>query len=150
MTTLEIIQRIMANADDPSAVEAIVKQAWVEDCEDFFVGLDLATNPIYDYGLPAVPEIQDEEDGDPGTLTFAHFHNVALNLAHSNLNFEQRNKVVEDCAMVANITEWNLWYRRILLKNLHIYFPMDAIKAALLSLTAEGPMLEQNSNPQGD
>ena len=59
-------------------------------------------------------------------------------------------RLIEDCALTSNIAMWNLWYRRILLKNLHNHLPMTAIQNALLSLTTGGPVLEQNGNPQGD
>lgn len=150
MTTLkEFIMSLLVATDD-ATVESIIKQAWVEDCEDLFIGLDLATNPIYEYGLQSVPEIQDEDDGDTGTLEFSHFHKVALNLAAGELSPSQVDRVIEDCALTSNIAMWNLWYRRILLKNLHNHLPMTAIQNALLSLTTGGPVLEQNGNPQGD
>lgn len=119
----------------------LIRVAWEEDCEDFFIGLDLATNPSINFGLTAVPEIDEEDDGAPGTLTFAHFHKVALNIASGELDPAQTTKLLEDCALTANVSEWNLWYRRILLKSLCLHLPMEVIQNVLIQLTKENPVL---------
>jgi hypothetical protein len=140
MKTIEIIQKLLA-AQTYERVHDTISEAWEKDCEDFFLGLDLATNPAMNFGLAAVPEIDEEDDGDPGTLTFAYFYKVALNIASGELEASQVRKVLEDCALSSNITEWNLWYRRILLKSLASRLPMADIQKALISLTTGSPVL---------
>lgn len=137
MKPIDVIKELTAGNGSPDGQKEIIRQVWEADCDDFFMGLDLATNPKYEYGLDAVPLIEEEDDGDPGTLTFAYFHKVCLNLAAGTLTPTQVQTVLEDCALKANISEWNLWYRRILLRTLHKHLPMDVIKQALLSLTKE-------------
>lgn len=144
MKPIEIIQAV-AKAENAAEQAEAFKSAWDTDCEEFFIGLDLATNPNITFGLAAVPEIDEEDDGDPGTLTFAHFHKVALNIASGELQPPQVRKLLEDCALTANISEWNLWYRRILLKNLQNHLPMDVLQNVLIQLTKESSVL-----PQGD
>jgi hypothetical protein len=140
MRAIDVIQSLIAGQTAAEQAAAI-RSAWDNDCEEFFIGLDLATNPNINFGLAAVPEIAEEDDGDPGSLTFEHFHKVALNIASGELQASQIRKLLEDCALTANISEWNLWYRRILLKNLHNHLPMQVIQNALIQLTKENSVL---------
>jgi hypothetical protein len=144
MKAIHIIKAlgVAQNAADQADV---IRTAWDKDCEEFFIGLDLATNPDIKFGLSAVPEIAEDDDGDPGTLTFAHFHKVALNISNGQLEPAQVRKVLEECALTANISEWNLWYRRILLKTLTTHLPMAVIQNVLIQLTKENSVLPGNS-----
>lgn len=140
MKPIQIIQAVLKAQTAEDQAKAF-KVAWDSDCEEFFIGLDLATNPNIQFGLAAVPEIDEVDDGDPGTLTFEYFHKVALNIANGELTAPQVRKLLEDCALTANISEWNLWYRRILLKNLHSHLPMDVLQNVLIQLTKENSVL---------
>lgn len=130
---IDIVLRLM----DPQADHAaVIAEAWNEDCEEFFMGLDMATNPSYDFKVTKVPALP-EDDEEPGTLTFAQFFNVAMSLANGRHLPEQVDSIVEDAAMAANALEWNFWYRRILLKSLHKHLPMETIQKELIRLTTE-------------
>lgn len=130
---IDIVLRLM----DPQADhKAVIAEAWDQDCEEFFIGLDMAINPSYEFNLDKVPGLP-EDDEEPGTLTFAQFFNAAMNLANGKLLPEQASQVVEDTAMTANALEWNMWYRRILLKSLHKHLPMETIQKELIRLTTE-------------
>ena len=140
MKAIDVIKGLLA-AQNAADQAILIRAAWEEDCEDFFIGLDLATNPTINFGLAAVPEIDEEDDGTPGTLTFEHFHKVALNIASGELDAGRIGKLLEDCALTANVSEWNLWYRRILLKSLRLHLPMDVIQNVLIQLTKENSVL---------
>lgn len=133
MTPIDIVLSLM----DPKANhKKTIKKAWDSDVENFWIGLDLATSPDYDFGLTSVPGL-DPEDEEPGSLTFAEFFNIAMKLHHKDLVGEDAIKAVEAMALKANASEWNLWYRRILLKSLTKHLPMDTLQKELIRLTTE-------------
>lgn len=149
-TTLQILKGILDANHNRTQIRKVIRNAWEHDCDDFFVGLDLATNPFYDFGLTLVPAIEDDDDGDPGILTFEEFHRSALNLASGSLADINKRKILEGLALSANVTEWNLWYRRILLKTLGSHLPMDHIRDALIYLTGSATVLANNDALDGD
>lgn len=136
MKPIDIILKL-SKTSDPDEQARIISDAWNQDCEEFFIGLDLAINPNIDFGVSRVPEIQDEDDGEPGDLTFTRFYNLAMQLASGNLGDLTAKSLIEEAALSSNITEWNLWYRRILLKSLAKFLPMEVIQTTLIRLTTE-------------
>lgn len=135
MKPIMIIQKL-SEAKTSRSQEKIIKDAWESDSEDFFIGLELSVNPNINFNVTSAPEIQDPDDGDPGTLTFRDFHVVANRLSEGELSGEAAKQAINEAALKANITEWNLWYRRILLKTLHKCLPMDVIQSTLIRLTS--------------
>jgi hypothetical protein len=122
---------------DPNADhKEVLQQAWELDCEDFWIGLDLATSPDQQFNLSSVPAL-DLEDEEPGSLSFRDFFALAMQLASGNLQGQAADEAVEQAALIADAKEWNFWYRRILLKSLHKYLPMETIRTELIRLTAE-------------
>lgn len=130
---IDIVLRLM----DPQADHAeVIREAWQQDHEEFFIGLDLAVNPTFTYNLDRVPALP-ADDAEPGSLTFAQFFQLAMGLAKDNPLPDIAERAVADAAMSANAQEWNLWYRRILLKSLHKHLPMETIQKELIRLTTE-------------
>lgn len=125
-----VLQLMDENADHA----AIIQDAWNNDAEEFFIGLDMATNNSLVFGLEKVPGLP-EDDEEPGTLTFQQFYHIAMQLSQDKPLPEVASKIVENAAMEANALEWNLWYRRILLKSLHKHLPMETIQKELIRLT---------------
>lgn len=136
MRAVDIVLQLLATADAEKQA-AIVREAWDQDITDFWVGLELATNPSYDMNLREVPFIEDEDDGDPGDFDFSAFYDLAMKLINRDLAPRAVDQALYDAASVCNITEWNQWYRRILLKNLHLVLPMNVIQNTLIELTTE-------------
>ncbi len=134
MRPITIIQRLAA-AKSKRSQQKIITDAWQSDSEEFFLGLEMALDPSQDFHLDSAPEIQDVDDGDPGTLTFSAFYLLAKSLANGDVKGEFAKRAVDEAAMKANISEWNLWYRRILLKTLDKSIPMDVIRSTLIRLT---------------
>jgi len=130
---IDIVLRLLDPAEDCALV---IQDAWNADCEEFFIGLDLAVNPDLQYHLDKVPGLP-EDDAEEGTLTFGQFFQLAMSLARDKPLPEQAVQAVNNAAMSADATEWNLWYRRILLKSLHKHLPMDTIQKELIRLTSE-------------
>lgn len=133
MKPIEIIEKLM----NPQVNHRqVIEQAWDADVEHFWIGLSLGTSLEYSFGLDKVPALP-EDDDEPGTLTFEEFYDLALKLAHGNIVGLEAQKAVEDAALKADAREWNLWYRRILLKSLPKYLPMVTIQEELIRLTTE-------------
>lgn len=130
---IDIVLKLM----DPNADHAkTIRDAWESDDEEFFIGLDMSTNRSLDFGIEKVPGLP-EDDEEPGTLTFQQFYQLAMGLAHDKPSFDEASRAIEEAAMSANALEWNLWYRRILLKSLTKYLPMETIQTELIRLTSE-------------
>jgi len=130
---IDIVLRLMDPQEDHAKV---IQEAWVADCEEFFIGLDLAINGDLQYNLDKVPGLP-EDDEEEGTLTFGQFFQLAMGLAKDQPLPEQAVQAVNNAALEANAIEWNLWYRRILLKSLHKHLPMELIQKELIRLTTE-------------
>jgi len=132
LTPLMVVRGLMG---DPASHVHWIQRAWRENCDDFFVGLDLATNSS-DFKVSKVPAL-DELDTEPGTLTFQTFLSAAMNLAGTQFTDQQANDIVRVLALSSETQEWNLWYRRILLKSLARHLPMETIQSELIRLTTE-------------
>jgi hypothetical protein len=133
MKTIEIVQSLL---DPNSNHRTTLEQAWDQDSEEFWIGLSLGTSPDYDFKVNKVPALP-EDDDEVGTLTFAEFYDLALKLHHEDLVGIAAQEAIEQAALSADAKEWNLWYRRILLKSLSKHFPMETIQEELIRLTSE-------------
>jgi hypothetical protein len=136
MRAVDVVLQLLSTAD-PLKQAAIIRQAWSQDVTDFWIGLEMATNPDYDFDVKGVPFIDEEDDGDVGSFDFSAFYDLALKLANRDLTARAADSAIYDAAGVCNITEWNQWYRRILLKNLPQVLPMIVIQNTLVELTTE-------------
>ena len=136
MRPVDVVLQLMQTADKEQQ-SAIIREAWKQDITEFWIGLEMATGSSYDFGLKGVPFIDDEDDGDAGEFTFSDFYDLAIKLSCGDLRTREADNAVYSAAGVCNITEWNQWYRRILLKNLHLVLPMQLIKDTLIELTTE-------------
>lgn len=134
MRAVDIVLQLISTADAQKQAE-IIRQAWSQDITDFWIGLEMATNPDYDFDVKGVPFIDEEDDGDTGDFDFSAFYDLALKLANRDLKARDADAAIYDAAGVCNITEWNQWYRRILLKNLTQVLPMAVIQSTLVELT---------------
>jgi hypothetical protein len=133
MKTIEIVQSLL----NPESNHRItLEQAWDQDSEEFWIGLSLGTSPDYDFKVSNVPALPDDDE-EPGTLTFAEFYDLALKLHHGDLVGISAQDAIENTALSADAKEWNLWYRRILLKSLSKHLPMKTIQEELIRLTTE-------------
>lgn len=134
MKPVDIIEKLMDPSEDHSS---IIKWAWDNDLEDFFIGIDLAISPHYSFGIDKIPEIQDEEEDDiDSNFSFSDFYDLSMKLSKREIVGLEARIAIRNAAMNADVREWNLWYRRILLKNLHKYLPIQTIQNELIRLTS--------------
>jgi DNA ligase-1 len=104
--------------------EAIIEQIAKEGNDEFFQGCQLALDPMVTFGVKQVPEKQDE-DG-PG-LDWDSFIVLASGLRNRNLTGHDARDAIAEAIKQATKTEWNGWYRRILIKDLRAGFSEKTI-----------------------
>lgn len=111
----------------------LILDAW-QNCEQFFIGLQFSVDPQYQVCLTKVPELQ-EDDGFEGTFTMDKFIHLFEKATDPNADPAEIRILALDAANESNFYEWNLFYRKILLKRLHDDMPMDLITNILSELT---------------
>ena len=95
--------------------EAIIKVQMDNKNDEFFVGCQLALDPMITFGLKQIPE-KTNEDG-PG-LSWDAFNSVVQRLSNRELTGNVARSAVEAMMNTATKSQWNGWYRRILIKDL--------------------------------
>ena len=115
--------------------EQIVMDAFMNQCHEFFVGAKLALDPLVSFGVAKVAEIL-EDDGDPGDLTFSEFLELANRLRTRALSGNGARDAIRDAAARCHAPTWNLFYRRVLLKDLKVGVETKTINKVLKKLAA--------------
>ncbi len=95
--------------------EAIIEVQMNAKNDEFFEGCRLALDPMITFGLKQIPE-KKNEDG-PG-LSWDGFNSVIQRLANRELTGNVARSAVEALMNTATKSQWNGWYRRILIKDL--------------------------------
>jgi DNA ligase-1 len=110
----EIVQELESN-NSRLVKEAVIKVLAVQGNDSFFEGCKLALDPIVTFGLKQVPEKKDDSgDGLPRELFLELCRQLTTRTATGNYARE----LVLQAMKMATQTEWNDWYRRILIKDL--------------------------------
>lgn len=118
---------------DPKLQRSLILEAW-ETCEQFFVGLQFSSDPHYQVQISKIIEMTDD-DGYSGSFTFEQFVELFGKATDPKIDPEEIKKLILAAANECNFHEWNLFYRKILLKKLHKEVPMDIITDVLAELT---------------
>jgi DNA ligase-1 len=95
--------------------EAIIEAIAEEGNTEFFEGCRLALDPMITFGLKQIPEKTDE-DG-PG-LPWDSFTLALTGFTTRNVTGNTARDVIQSMMQSATKSEWNGWYRRILIKDL--------------------------------
>jgi DNA ligase 1 len=110
----EVIQELEAD-NSRLAKEAVIKVVATHGNDFFFEGCKLALDPMVTFGLKQVPEKTDNTgSGLPRELFLELCRQLSTRTATGNHARELTLKAME----MATATEWNGWYRRILIKDL--------------------------------
>jgi DNA ligase-1 len=110
----EVIQELEAD-NSRLAKEAVIKVVAVQGNDSFFEGCRLALDPMVTFGLKQVPEKKDDTgDGLPRELFLELCRQLSTRTATGNYARELTLKAME----MATREQWNLWYRRVLIKDL--------------------------------
>lgn len=114
-TQPDSIIRELEQHDSRLDKEAILKAAVDEGLDEFFEGLRLALDSMITFGVKQVPV--KHEDAGQG-LSWKVFLQLATDLQHRNLTGHAARDAIKLAMDVATQSQWNDWYRRILIKDL--------------------------------
>ena len=109
-----IIQRLEAD-NSRLAKEEILKQAAEEGLTEFFDGVRMALDKLYTFGVKQVP-VKELEDGQG--LSWDNFLELAEALRGRKITGHDARDAVKLAMDVATGSQWNDFYRRILIKDL--------------------------------
>lgn len=132
MNLIQVIKRLKM-AKKPEIQRELILDAW-DKCDIFFVGLQMSCDSETKIPLEKIPEIP-QDDGAESEFSFNDFLNLYDEITQIGIDPEVARAKVIDAAMVADVQEWNMFYRRILLKKLQDDLPMDTIITVLQELT---------------
>jgi len=94
--------------------EAIIRTAYEEGLPEFFEGLRMALDPLVTFGVKQVPEATADGQG----LEWSVFVDLAQKLQNRELTGHAARDAVVLTMSIATTSQWNDWYRRILIKDL--------------------------------
>jgi len=109
-----IIQRLEAD-NSRLAKEAILAEAMGEGLDEFFEGVRMCLDKLYVFGVKQVPIKEDE--GGQG-LSWDNFKELADSLYRRRITGHDARDAIKLAMDVATQTQWNDFYRRILIKDL--------------------------------
>jgi len=110
----EIINELEAD-NSRLAKEAVIKKVAEQHNDWFFEGCRLALDPMITFGLKQVPEKQDDSGTGLGRELFVE---MCTQLSSRMVTGNNARALVERAMTMATPAEWNLWCRRILIKDL--------------------------------
>ena len=94
--------------------EAIIKTAMEEGLDEFFEGVTMALDPLVTFGVKQVPEATVDGQG----LSWPTFKELARKLVNRSLTGHAARDAIILCKDTATVEQWNMFYRRILIKDL--------------------------------
>ena len=113
--TCEMVISQLENHNSRLDKESIIEVQMNAKNDEFFTGCRLALDPMITFGIKQVPE-KKNEDG-PG-LSWDGFNSIAQRLCNRELTGNVARSAVEALMNTATKSQWNGWYRRILIKDL--------------------------------
>lgn len=137
MQSPEIIAKLASNSGHIEK-EQILFDAFMKGERDFFTGALLAYDPLITFGVARVAEIV-EDDGEPGTLTFAAFLQLAHKLRRRELTGNAARNAIHNAAEQCDAKTWNMFYRRILLKDFKAGIQASTINKVLKKVAQAHP-----------
>ena len=111
----EVIERLEAD-NSRLAKELILAEVMHEGLDEFFEGICMALDPLVTFGVKKVPERSDVLSGQG--LDWTTFKVLANQLINRELTGHAASDAIELSMSVANTEQWNMFYRRILIKDL--------------------------------
>lgn len=122
-----IIQQLEAD-NSRLAKEAILQTAADQGLEEFFEGLRMALDKLYTFGVKQVP-VKDEDAGQG--LAWTNFVELADALRRRKITGHDARDAVKLAMDVATKSQWNDWYRRILIKDMRAGFGEKSVNKVL-------------------
>jgi len=109
----EIIAKLEAD-NSRLAKEAVILEAMQEGLDEFFEGVRMALDPLVTFGVKQVPEATIDGQG----LAWPVFKELARKLIDRSLTGHAARDAIILCKDTATVEQWNMFYRRILIKDL--------------------------------
>ena len=119
-----IIQRLEAD-NSRLAKEQILAEAMTEGLDEFFEGVKMGLDKLYTFGIKQVPV--SEQDGQG--LSWTNFVELAEALYRRELTGHAARDAVKLAMDVATKSQWNDWYRRILIKDMRAGFGEKSVNS---------------------
>ena len=119
--------------------EQIIKAQVQAGNAEFFAGCRLALDSMITFGVKKVDEKPDEPP-KPGTglgLSWQGFQQLADRLASRELTGNEAQIALTHARNKATVEQWNLWYRRILIKDLRCGVSEKTINKVVEKLNAK-------------
>ena len=113
-TQPQTIIKALESDNSRLAKEKIIADAMNEGLDEFFEGVKMALDKLYTFGVQQVPEATVDGQG----LAWDVFKELARRLYTRELTGHAARDSIELTKNLATIEQWNLFYRRILIKDL--------------------------------
>lgn len=113
-TPPDYIIRQLENHPSRLNKEAIIESAMQEGLDEFFEGVKMTLDPLYTFGVKAVPTSTKDGQGLPWTV----FKELADKLNRRELTGYAARDAIQLTMEIATVQQWNDFYRRILIKDL--------------------------------
>ena len=113
----EIIRQLEAD-NSRLAKEAVIQSAMEEGLDEFFEGVKMALDPLVTFGVKQVPEKEENEVLSPQGLAWPTFKELTRKLIDRQLTGHNARDAIILCKDLATAEQWNMFYRRILIKDL--------------------------------
>jgi DNA ligase-1 len=97
------------------AKEAIIEAEMLAGNNQLFAGIRLCLDSLVTFGVKKVPE---HAGPDGAGVSWLEFENLAQRLETRALTGNAARDAVEEAMVQSTQTQWNSWYRRILIKDL--------------------------------
>jgi DNA ligase-1 len=133
--------RKLAATNSRNEKEEILRDAFLSDHREFFIGARLAYDKLVSFGVARAAEIS-EDDPDcenPGTFTFDDFIVLTNKLKKRQLTGHAARDAINDAASNCNGPTWNEFYRRVILKDMKIGCDESTINKVLTKLIKHVP-----------
>jgi DNA ligase-1 len=127
-----IIQELEAD-NSRLAKEAIIAREAEAGNDEFFAGCKLALDSMITFGVKKVPESIRSGLG----LPWDEFLNLAVQLSVRQLTGHAAQDAVQKAMDRSTKDQWNLWYRRILIKDMRAGFSEKTINSVVEKLNAK-------------
>jgi len=108
-----IIEKLEAD-NSRLAKEQVILEAMEEGLDEFFEGVRMALDPLVTFGVKQVPEATVDGQG----LSWPTFKELARKLINRSLTGHAARDSIILCKDTATVEQWNMFYRRILIKDL--------------------------------
>ena len=113
----EIIRKLEAD-NSRLAKEAVIQSAMEEGLDEFFEGVKMALDPLVTFGVKQVPSKEENEVLSAQGCEWKIFKELANKLISRELTGHAARDAIELVMNTATAEQWNMFYRRILIKDL--------------------------------